>query len=305
MDFGSASNIGRIKFDMPQDDAATLEYFSKRLLKSITPIKIKVGAPVWTPKEWVGRIYPPKTKSQDYLHHYSRQFSSIELNSTFYSLPEATQVTNWKNAVPQGFRFCPKFPQDLSRNLDHASDALIDLTFKTMKGFADTLGLSFLQMPPQFEPRDLHALRTFLRRKPRDFALAIEVRNEKFFTRHTLIPEMTELLEEFEIASVITDVSGRRDVLHTSLRSPQVMIRFKGNELHPTDYTRIDDWVRKIGGWAQMGVREIYFFIHHETFLNVPELAIDLIKKLNIQLSLGIIEPKWIKPEAEPQLKLF
>jgi uncharacterized protein YecE (DUF72 family) len=304
VDFGNVSNVNSLQFDLPPDDPATLQFLKSRAAPRLAP-RIYVGAPVWTPQEWVGRIYPEKTPAKDFLYHYSRQFNSIELNSTFYSLPDLTQVEHWKNQTPPQFRFSPKFPQAISRDLQNVNNAQIDHVFATLRGFGDNLGLSFIQMPPSFAPRDLHLLKKLALRKPEGFALAVEVRHEAFFKNHTLIEDFARFLEDHQLSSVITDVAGRRDVLHTSLRTPTAMIRFKGNELHPSDYKRVDDWVDKLENWIKLSVEEISFFVHHGTFVNVPELSIYLIKRLNQRLNLALETPRWVEPKADPQLRLL
>ena len=61
--------------------------------------------------------------------------------------------------------------------------------------------------------------------------------------------------------------------LHMRLTTPIAMVRFVGNGLHPTDYTRIDEWVERIVSWQKMGLREVYFFTHEPDNLLAPDIA--------------------------------
>ena len=303
MDFGRLNQISHLRFELPPEDPSTVQYLSDNPRSSI-PL-IYIGAPIWTHKEWVGKIYPPKTQPRDFLRQYAEQFNSIELNSSFYSLPSNEQVKNWQETVPSHFKFSPKFPQSISRALRDASVTEIRTAFETFLGFEENLGLSFMQLPPHFSPREIPVLRNFFRHIPKGFQLAVELRHENWFFNHAMIPEAEALFAEFGVSSVISDVAGRRDVLHSTLRTHQVLIRFNGHGLHPTDYLRIEDWADRIVGWVKAGVHTVYFFIHQVDPLTMPDLAIDLIGRINRGLDLHVTPPKWLDANAAEQMILF
>ena len=106
------------------------------------------------------------------------------------------------------------------------------------------------------------------------------------------------MLREMKVGTVITDTSGRRDVLHMRLTTPVAFIRFVGNNLHPTDYKRIDDWVGRLKLWIDSGIETIYFFIHNHEELNSPELCKYTIQKLNAAKGLNIAVPKLLNDET-------
>jgi hypothetical protein len=92
-------------------------------------------------------------------------------------------------------------------------------------------------------------------------------------------------------------VAGRRDVLHMRLTTPSAMIRFVGNNLHPTDYTRIDAWVERLKVWFANGLQQLYFFVHEPDNITSPELATYLIEKLNRVCGFNLKPPKmYIQP---------
>ena len=113
------------------------------------------------------------------------------------------------------------------------------------------------------------------------------------------------------MSAVITDALGRGEVLHSTLTSKKVMIRFVGSELHPSDFKRVDLWVKKIGTWIEAGIQEIYFYPHLHDYNLVPELTSTIITKLNQTYSLHIADWKQGSrvardPESEhSQLPLF
>lgn len=131
-----------------------------------------------------------------------------------------------------------------------------------------------MQLPSYFDVQNLDALANFLYKFPAHVRLAIEFRHSDWFDNQTLIDQARALLSGLKFASVITDVAGRQDVVHSSLSCPTVMIRFVGNGLHPSDYLRIDHWIRRIGFWISQGLENLYFFIHQPENILCPQLAI-------------------------------
>lgn len=134
---------------------------------------------------------------------------------------------------------------------------------------------------------------------PEGAGLAVEFRHPVWFKDHCLRREAWDLLEAHGASTVITDVAGRRDVLHTSLSTPRVMIRFVGNELHPSDYTRVDEWVARLREWIEAGLEEVYFFLHHPGYENIPEISSYFAKKMNEACGLAL--PDCLAAETEPK----
>ena len=107
--------------------------------------------------------------------------------------------------------------------------------------------------------------------------VAVELRHADWFKDEGIF----KYLRSKELSSIISDVSGRRDVLHMNVTSPSVMIRFVGNNFHPTDYTRLDEWISKLKQWSNTGLKEVYFFVHEPDDVSCPEIADYFINQLN------------------------
>ena len=65
----------------------------------------------WSYDFWKGNFYPKRLTAKEFLGYYARQFGTVEVDSTFYRIPRAQTVTEWKMQTPQGFLFSLKFPQ--------------------------------------------------------------------------------------------------------------------------------------------------------------------------------------------------
>ena len=100
-------------------------------------------------------------------------------------------------------------------------------------------------------------------------------------------------------------MAGRRDVLHQAVTGKTVVIRFIGNDLHPTDYTRIDAWVLKLKEWFDMGLHEVYFFIHQPDNMNVPTLSEYLATKIEASFEAKLTKPMSLNSNNLNQMSLF
>src|SRR5690606_11765459 len=108
--------------------------------------------------------------------------------------------------------------------------------------------MAFLQMIDNFKPKDFVRLATFLLDFPKGYPLAVEVRNSEWFADAATAEEFYQLLEETDKTNIIVDTAGRRDMMHMRLTSPIAFIRYVGAN-HPSDYTRLDEWVERIAEW--------------------------------------------------------
>lgn len=303
MDFGKLPSISGVDFSLPADSPGNAQLL-KRVGAPGSQSQVYVGAPVWSQKEWVGRIYPLGARANDYLKFYSQQFNTIELNTTHYRIPDEDTIKTWRSVSEPGFKFCPKFPQMISHEqMLQNAEAMTESFCKSVMGLGDRLGRSFLQLPPQFSPSHLPALRGFLETLPRGFQLAIEFRHPAWFSKGTLRSDTARLLEIYGAVALITDVAGRRDVLHMSLTAPAVMVRFVGNSLHPTDYSRIDSWMGRLKDWMAQGIREIYFFIHEPDNVQAPDLIRYFTQEINKRCGLSL--KPWVEMNQGSQMSLL
>ena len=272
MEFGKLPDISRVDFRLPPDAPGTLSVLQAHPTLEEWPFYI--GATGWAMKEWVGTYYPKGTTAKDFLAAYGTQFNTIELNTTHYRIPDLAAILRWKTQTPEDFRFCPKIPQTISHSRDLGTgNTQLDLFVEVIALLENRLGPSFLQLPPHFSPIQLPILESFLKKWPPELPLALEFRHPDWFCDTGLLREARELLEAFGVGTVITDVAGRRDVLHMQLTAPFVLVRFVGNNLHPSDYERTGNWVQRLQHWFGNGLQRVFFFTHEPDNLQAPELA--------------------------------
>ncbi|MEL6670853.1 MAG: DUF72 domain-containing protein [Bacteroidota bacterium] len=303
MKFGKIPDVSAVDFSLPPLNQQSLQLLGGK--PAASGFQAYVGLPRWASKEWIGQLFPKGTKATDYLRYYARSFNTIELNSTHYRSPSPEQVAKWRDMATGGFHFCPKIPQQIShyRKLVNVREEL-PLFTDAIAHFEDKLGPSFVQMHESFGPNLAGNLRSFLQNWPQGVPLAIEFRHPDWYEGQQLKPEWLELLTEFQVGAVITDVAGRRDVSHTSLTVPTVVMRFVGNALHPTDYSRTDAWLDRIALWVENGLEHLYLFAHEPTDPMAADLGAYWIKGLNERFGLNLALP-GIPEEPGGQMALF
>lgn len=257
--------------------------------------KVIVGCAKWGRKEWLGLIYPEKTKDKDFLDHYVQNFNGIEMNTTFYSIKKET-VKSWASRAPEGFKFSPKFSRNISHLKRLNEDALrfTDEFLEASAAFGEKLGPSFLQMPDNFSGKYVDRLAAYLKNLPEDFSAFVELRHTGWFTDKIVFDETFAMLREYGKGAVITDVATRRDVLHQRLSMPKAFIRFNGYDFHPSDFKRLDDWVARAKTWIENGLEELYFYAHQEDETYTPETCDYFIEKLNEAAGLSLEKPDFI-----------
>ena len=86
------------------------------------------------------------------------------------------------------------------------------------------------------------------------------------------------------------------------LSLPKTFIRYVGNSLHASDYTRIDAWVDRMKRWLDSGMEELYFFMHMHDEATSPELTVYLVDKMNKELELDLVKPGSLVPMERKQV---
>lgn len=297
MKFGRVDNLEIIDFTIPALHPLSIGKLGNSPASQAT--KVYIGCPVWADKGYVGKVFPKGTSSKNYLKEYCKQFNSIEVNATHYQIPKEDTIEKWKEAATPGFKFCPKFPQIIShRNDFHERDEWVDLFLSSIYQLDEFLGVSFIQFAPFFKTDKLEKLNQFLQKLPKDLDFAVEFRHESWFENDSIKKEWFELFTQHNIIPIITDTAGRRDVLHQMLTNQKVFIRFTGNNLHPSDYKRIDDWVVLLKQWMKNGVSEVYFFMHEPEKHLCADIATYMIGQFEDKVQLGLKAPRIYSEET-------
>ncbi|CAL2075445.1 DUF72 domain-containing protein [Tenacibaculum sp. 190524A02b] len=297
MKFGKVAQPELVDFTLPnthKDTIRLLETYEKP-----TNVNAFVGCAKWNKADLKG-FYPRGTK--DELAYYSKEFNCIELNATFYRQFPAEQFAKWKHKTPSNFKFFPKLTQEIShwKRLEGVQEA-VNYYLDCALQLEEKLGTIFLQLHANFGPKNFERVKNFAKSWPKEVPLAIEVRHPDWYEDKTVFDEYTHVLQEHNIANVLVDTAGRRDMVHMRLTNNEAFIRYVGAN-HPSDYNRLDAWVNRLQEWTEAGLQNIHFFVHQNLEIESPLLAAHFIRNLNKTLELNLKIPN---EETNQQMTLL
>ena len=248
-----------------------------------------LGCAIWAYKDWVGDLFPTGSRATDFLNLYSRRFTTVEGNTTFYSIPDAAMVKRWATETPEGFEFCLKVPRELTHQGLLADKVQGTWDFlQRMQGLETRLGPYFAQLPPTYSPAQFADLTTFLEAFPRqETRLALEVRHPDWF-REPHATKLNELLIELGVGRVVLDTRPIYDCpdnpqLYSERKKPQLpvhptvtadfsLIRYISHPQLELNQSFLAEWVVQVEAWLQQG-KQIYFFVHCPVEVHSPTNA--------------------------------
>jgi len=161
---------------------------------------VHVGCSGWNYGDWRGAFYPQALPASKWLEHYSRQFETVEVNTTFYRLVKRDAVARWIEQTPARFLFAVKASRYLThiKRLRDPRDS-VDYFMERASELGSHLGPVLLQLPPDL-PLDLDRLVDVLEAFPRRIKLAVEPRHDSWF-----VDEVRQVLDEREAALCLAD----------------------------------------------------------------------------------------------------
>lgn len=259
MKYGFLENISDVNFSLPEAPTFQSKYFEET---SSNSTKFYIGSSVWADKDFKGHFFPANTPQKNFLQAYANQFNAVEVNATRYGVPRASTLKTWKENVPPHFRFSFKMPQIISQRKNLLQSEVLqklDDFVLGMEYMGEKAGTTFILLQNNFSAERLNELDKFLSYLPTSQSFAVECRNPELNSTEAF----NDMLHQHNVANVITDTAGRRDVVHQIVTGQKAFVRFVGNGLVPTDYDRILDWVKIFKKWTTQGVKEIVC-LHHQ-----------------------------------------
>ena len=146
-------------------------------------MKYHIGCSGWSYTSWKGPFYPPNLENSDWLRFYSQVFDYVEIDSSFYRIPNQFMVKNWVKRTPDNFRFTAKFPKvithdkylvDVEEEVERFLENIEPLEEKTLA--------LLIQLPPSMEiVPGLEGLRNLLPLLDDRFRYAVEIRHQSWF----------------------------------------------------------------------------------------------------------------------------
>jgi uncharacterized protein YecE (DUF72 family) len=224
-------------------------------------MNLHVGTSGYSYKEWKGSFYPEKISAKDMLRFYSERLSTVEINATFYRLPQKSTLENWKEQVPKNFRFALKAPQRIThfKRLNEVGEDtkyFLDIA-ATLE---DQLGVVLFQLPPNMK-KDLPRLETFLSELPSEPRAAFEFRHPTWFDDDVLA-----VLRARNCALCISDTDDM-PVTHIDKTADWGYLRLR-RVLYSEEHLK--DWLARV---REQNWNETFVFFKHEDEGTGPRLA--------------------------------
>ena len=228
-------------------------------------LRLHVGTSGYNFPEWRGSFYPPKLATAKWLAYYAQQLGTVEINYTFYRMPNAKTIAGWDAATPEGFNFALKAPQRITHiaRLKNIDDSL-RFFVETSRKLNAKLGAVLFQLPPNFK-KDLARLSDLLTQFPSDVRAACEFRHASWWS-----DDVYELLRSTNTALCVADTEEGTTPLVATANFGYVRLRdtgYSGEELK--------DWLGRLREAGSSWTDAFVFFKHEEQGVG-PKLAAQL-----------------------------
>lgn len=245
----------------------------------------------WQEADWIGPVYAQGTKSPDMLAAYAQRYSSVEVDSTFYGRPRETTVAQWREAVPDGFRFALKVSREVThkRRFEDAGESF-GFFVERARVLGPKLGALLLQCPNEFRPTPANRQRlfTFLdEHLPPDINLALELRHEGWFDE-----ALFEMARSQRFALAATEgphasvalaeriLAAQGDALDFAYARLMGLTAFEHYDRVQADRSEsLDVWARLLKD-AGRRVKDLFVYVSDDYSGHAPATVDDLIRRL-------------------------
>ena len=228
---------------------------------------VSVGCSGWQYKHWRGDFYPAGLPQRAWFGYYAERFDTVEINSSFYRLPESSTFDSWRERAPDRFTYAVK----ASRFLTHMKklkdpDEPLALFFSRARRLGTTLGPVLYQLPPRW-PVNIDRFRTFLEALPKTRRHVVEFREPSWYC-----DEVFTLMRQHHVALCLHDMegsaSGRLEV------GPITYVRFHGPAKYSGRYndSGLERWAEWLAARAKAGV-PVYAYFNNDIGGHAPRDA--------------------------------
>jgi uncharacterized protein YecE (DUF72 family) len=268
-----------------------------------TEPELRVGCSGWNYASWKGRFYPGDLPAARWLPFYARAFDCVEINNTFYRLPEATTFAAWREQTPDGFLMAVKASRFLThmKRLREPAEPL-DRLFSRVAALGARLGPVLYQLPGNFH-LDLARLEGFVKELPRTVRAegtrvpvthVIELRHPSWY-----VGETWRVLDRHGVSLCLHDKAG--STIAEPRVGPAVYVRFHGTSGHyhgSYPSAMLDRRAARLAEDWQDG-RDVFAFFNNDPDATATENARTLRKHLERRLG----RPVAPKPPAAVVVK--
>lgn len=242
--------------------------------------RIRVGCSGWQYKHWRGDFYPAELPMSKWFAHYAQTFDTVEINNSFYRLPEAETFAKWRTQAPRHFLYAVKASRFLThmKKLKEPEEPLSRF-FDNVTHLGDRLGPVLYQLPPRW-PLNLERLEHFLKALPKGHDHALEFREPSWYD-----DRVYALMKRHKVALCLHDMAG---AVTPRVRIGRVIyVRFHGQQTYSGRYSdaQLDawtDWLAEAAGERTV----VYAYFNNDVGGHAPRDALRLRERLARRLGL-------------------
>lgn len=290
--------------------------------QSMSIKKYHIGLTQWGFKEWVGNFFSSDAKPEQFLDQYASVFNAVEGNTTFYRVPSPENIRKWGGQAPADFKFCFKFPKEITHQKELKNVTTEVLSFLDLfKPIRTKLGPFHIQLGPNFSYEQMGNLEELIEILPAHLSFAVEVRHHDFFDKGKKERHLNDVLSSYGVNRVVFDTrrlhelkSNDPSILKAKKKKPVTPVRFDSTGANPfiryvggnkviQNESHLKEWAIIIANWIRDG-KHPYMFIHSPDTLHAPKLARFFHHELSNLVELGQL-PQWPVDRIDKQLGLF
>jgi uncharacterized protein YecE (DUF72 family) len=215
-----------------------------------------VGTSGWQYAHWRRVFYPERLPQRAWLAFFAQRFQTVEVNNTFYNLPEKSAFEQWRLNTPDDFCFAVKMSRYLTHlKRLHDPDEPVKRFLERARALGPKLGPVLVQLPPRLQA-NLELLDATLALFESSIRVSVEFRDPSWFT-----PQTRELLLRHGAALCLADSPRRKQPLWRT--ADWGFVRFhEGTGAHAPGYRRdvLQRWVQTIAQtWSAHEDVYVYF----------------------------------------------
>ena len=233
---------------------------------------IHIGTSGYHYKHWLGRYYPAGTRPGAMLAHYVRDFDTVELNNTFYQLPNESTFDAWRDNTPDDFLFAVKGSRFITHMIK-LKDAQRGLTnfLPRAERLGPKLGPILWQLPPGWKV-NVERLEEFLSLLPPQHRYTFELRNETWMTDAVL-----EVLKKYNAAFCIYELAGYQSPLEITADWTYIRLHGPTAFKYQGSYTdaQLSAWADRIKAWSRK-LKAVYVYFDNDDSAYAVDNALTL-----------------------------
>jgi uncharacterized protein YecE (DUF72 family) len=219
-----------------------------------------IGTSGWYYQHWRGPFYPKDFPEKEFLAFYSNHFNSVEINNSFYKLPDKKTLKQWRHTVRDDFIFAVKASRYMThmKKLKEPRKGLSNF-LNTIGNLDDKLGPVLFQLPPNWH-RNTKRLEAFLAELPSKHRYAFEFRNRTWFDE-----SVYKLLLEYNAAFCLYDLEGKTSPEIVTAEFVYIRLHGPSDAAYQGSYSnrQLTIWAGKFHKWLEEN-RKIYCFFDND-----------------------------------------